>query len=213
MPIDTPYLEIAMELMDAIKKRRAIRKFKPDAVSKDKFDRILEAARLAPSGVNSQPWKFRVVTDPSEKKRVYEASKNQHHIDQAPAVIVICADTLSYHRGLKARFKDLLDNGVISQDDLNNMGLGSLITDDEKKELERFAVSASFNTAIATEHMALMATELGLGTCWIHLFDKQKVAEIFGLPPWLIPVTLMPVGYPDEDPEPRPRKSVEEITF
>jgi len=213
MPINTPYLEISMELMDAIKNRRAIRKFKPDAVPPGHFDRILEAARLAPSGVNSQPWKFRVVTDQAEKKKVYEASRNQHHIDQAPAVIVICADTLSYHRGLKARFKDLLDNGVISQDDLNNMGLGTLITDDEKKELERFTVSASFNTAIATEHMALMAAELGLGTCWVHLFDKQKIAEIFGLPPWLVPVTLMPAGYADETPEPRPRKSIEEIMF
>lgn len=199
--------------MDAIRKRRAIRKFKPDPVPREHFDRILEAARLAPSGVNSQPWKFRVVTGPAEKKKVYEASKNQHHIDQAPAVIVICADTLAYHRGLKTRFKELLDNGVITQDDLNNMGMGSLVTDDEKKELERFVVSASFNTAIATEHMALMAAELGLGTCWIHLFDKTKVAGIFNLPPWLIPVTLLPVGYADEDPEPRSRKPIEEITF
>lgn len=202
-----------MELMDAIKKRRAIRKFKPDPVSKDKFDRILDAARLAPSGVNSQPWKFRVVTDPDEKKKVYLASKNQHHIDQAPAVIVVCADTLSYHRGLKTRFKELLDNGVITQDGLNKMGLGTLITDDEKKELERFATQAAFNTAIATEHMALMAAELGLGTCWIHLFDKAEISRIFELPPWLIPVTLMPVGYPDEDPEPKSRKTIEEITF
>jgi len=202
-----------MELMDAIKKRRAIRKFKPDPVPKEKFDRILEAARLAPSGVNSQPWKFRVVTDPAEKDKVYRATKNQHHIDQAPAVIVICADTLSYHRALKARFGELLENGVITQDDLNHMGMGTLITDDEKKELERFNVSASFNTAIATEHMALMAAELGLGTCWVHLFDKAEVSRIFDLPPWLVPVTLMPVGYPDEDPEPRPRKTIEEITF
>ncbi len=202
-----------MELMDAIKKRRAIRKYKPDPVSKDKFDRILEAARLAPSGVNSQPWKFRVVTDPEEKKKVYLATKNQHHIDQAPAVIVICADTLAYHRGLKERFGELLANGVITQEDLNKLGMGTLITDDEKKELERFIASASFNTAIATEHMALMAAELGLGTCWVHLFDKAEVTKIFDLPPWLIPVTLMPVGYPDEDPEPRPRKPIEEITF
>jgi nitroreductase len=202
-----------MELMDAIVKRRAIRKFKPDPVSKEKLDRILEAARLAPSGVNSQPWKFRVVTDPDEKKKVYQATKNQHHVDQAPAVIVVCADTLSYHKALKARFGELLENGVITQDDLSHMGMGTLITDDEKKELERFNVSAAFNTAIATEHMALMAAELGLGTCWVHLFDKAGISQIFDLPPWLVPVTLMPVGYADEDPEPRPRKSIEEITF
>lgn len=202
-----------MDLMQAIKTRRAIRKFKPDAVPQDALDQIIEAARLAPSGVNSQPWKFRVVTDPAEKEKVYQATKNQHHVRQAPAVIVVCADTLSYHKGLRTRFKELLDNGVITQDDLNGMGLGDLITGEEAADLERFAPSAVFNTAIATEHMALMAAALGLGTCWVHLFDKAAITKLFSLPPWLIPVTLLPVGYADEDPEPRPRKSVEEITF
>lgn len=201
-----------MDLMDAIKKRRAIRKYRPDPVPPEMLDMILEAARLAPSGVNSQPWKFKVVTDPDVKKKVYLASRNQHHIDQAPAVIVICADTMAMSKGLKERFKELLDNEIITQDDLNKMGL-DVLTEDEVKDLAKYTVSASFNTAIATEHMALMAASLGLGTCWVHLFDKDEVSRIFDLPPWLIPVTLMPVGYPDEDPEPRPRKSIEEITF
>jgi len=201
-----------MELMDAIRKRRAIRKYKSDPVPQECFDQIIEAARLAPSGVNSQPWKFKVVTDPDTKKKVYQASSNQHHIDQAPAVIIICADTMSYSKSLKERFKELLENGVITQDDLNRRGI-DVLTEDEVKDLEKYTVSAAFNTAIATEHMALMAASLGLGTCWIHLFDKEAISKLFDLPPWIIPVTLLPVGYPDEEPEPRPRKTIEEITF
>lgn len=199
-----------MELMDAIKKRRAIRKYKPDAIPQAAIDRILEAARLAPSGVNSQPWKFKVVTDPEIKEKVFLASKNQNHIRQAPAVIIICADTMSYSKSLKLRFKELLDNGVITQADLNQMGL-DVITEDEEKELAKYATQAAFNTAIATEHMALMAAELGLGSCWIHLFDKDAISRLFSLPSWIIPVTLLPVGYADEVPEPKPRKSMEEI--
>jgi nitroreductase len=199
-----------MELMDAIKKRRAIRKYKPDAVPQAAIDRILEAARLAPSGVNSQPWKFKVVTDPEIKEKVFLASKNQNHIRQAPAVIIICADTMSYSKSLKLRFKELLDNGVITQADLNQMGL-DVLTEDEEKELVKYAQQAAFNTAIATEHMALMAAELGLGTCWIHLFDKDAISRLFSLPSWIIPVTLLPVGYADEEPEPKPRKGMEEI--
>lgn len=201
-----------MELMEAIKKRRAIRKYKPDPVPKECFDQMLEAARLAPSGVNSQPWKFKVVTDPEIKEKVFLASKNQLHIKAAPAVIVICADTMSYSKSIKARFKELLDNGVITQADLNRMGL-DVLTEDEEKELAKYAANAAFNTAIATEHIALMAASLGLGTCWIHLFDKEAISKLFDLPSFIIPVTLMPVGYPDEDPEPRPRKSTLEITF
>jgi nitroreductase len=201
-----------MELMEAIKKRRAIRKFKPDPVPEGMFRELLDAARLAPSGVNAQPWKFKVVTEPGVKEQVFLASRNQFHIRQAPAVIVICADTMAMSKGMKARFKELLDNGIITQEDLNKMGL-DVLTEDEVKDLDKYAVSASFNTAIATEHIALMAAALGLGTCWIHLFGKEKVAKLFNLPPWIIPVTLMPVGYADEDPEPRPRKSIEEVTF
>jgi len=201
-----------MELMEAIKKRRAIRKFKPDAVPQEYIAQLLEAARLAPSGVNAQPWKFKVVTDVATKEKIFLASKNQFQITQAPAVFVICADTMAMSKGYKVRFKELLDNAVITQYDLNKMGL-DVNKEDEINELGKYAVSAAFNTAIATEHIALMATALGLGSCWIHLFDKDEITRIFDLPPWIIPVTLMPVGYTDEDPEPRPRNSIEEITF
>jgi nitroreductase len=199
-----------MDLMEAIRRRRAIRSFKPDPVSAEQINFLLEAARLAPSGVNSQPWKFKVVTDPSLKEQVFLASKNQYHIKQAPAVIIVCGDTMSYSKTLKERFRELLDNGVISQDDLKKMGL-NLLTKDEEDELMKYKESAAFNTAIATEHIALAATSLGLGTCWIHLFDKEKIALLLSLPSWIFPVTLMPVGYPAEVPEPKPRKTIQEI--
>jgi nitroreductase len=199
-----------MDLMEAIRRRRAIRNFRPDPISTEQIDFLLEAARLAPSGVNSQPWKFKVVTDPNLKEQVFLASKNQYHIKQAPAVIIVCGDTMSYSKTLKERFRELLDNGVISQDDLKKMGL-NLLTKDEENELMKYKESAAFNTAIATEHIALAATSLGLGTCWIHLFDKEKISLLLSLPSWIFPVTLMPVGYPEQVPEPKPRKTLQEI--
>ncbi|MGC2423612.1 MAG: nitroreductase family protein [Nitrospirota bacterium] len=199
-----------MDLMEAIRGRRAIRNFRPDPVSTEQIDFLLEAARLAPSGVNSQPWKFKVVTDPNLKEQVFLASKNQYHIKQAPAVIIVCGDTMSYSKTLKERFRELLDNGVVSQDDLKKMGL-NLLTKDEEEELMKYKENAAFNTAIATEHIALAATSLGLGTCWVHLFDKEKISLLLGLPSWIFPVTLMPVGYPAEVPEPKPRKTIQEI--
>ena len=202
-----------MDLMEAIKTRRAIRKYRPDPVPQEFIDQILEAARLAPSGVNSQPWKFKVVTDPELKEKVFQCTKSQFHVRQAPVVIIVCGDTMSYSKSLKVRFKELLDNGVITQADLGIMGLKDVVTEDDEKELEKYRQAAMFNTAIATAHMALMAASLGLGSCWIHLFDKDALSKLLGLPSWVFPVTLLPIGYPDETPEPKPRKSIQEITF
>ncbi len=69
------------------------------------------------------------------------------------------------------------------------------------------------DTMIALEHIALVATELGLGTCWIGAFDENKVKELLNIPEKLRVVALMPVGYPGESPGPRPRKELKEIVF
>jgi nitroreductase len=77
-----------MELMDVIKKRRSIRKYKPDPIAEEKIMYVLEAARLAPSWGNMQCWRYIVVTDESLKRKV-----TQHDwAAKAPVIIVGCAD-------------------------------------------------------------------------------------------------------------------------
>lgn len=66
---------------------------------------------------------------------------------------------------------------------------------------------------IALEHIALVATELGLGTCWIGAFNEKKIKELLEIPEDLRVVAIMPVGVPAESPGPRPRKPLEEIVF
>ena len=55
------------------------------------------------------------------------------------------------------------------------------------------------DVSIAIDHMTLQAAELGLGSCWVCNFDTEKVREIFNLPPYIEPIALIPIGYPDED--------------
>lgn len=55
---------------------------------------------------------------------------------------------------------------------------------------------SDIDVAITTDHMSLQATELGLGTCWICNFDADKTRELLGLPDFLEPVVILPVGYP-----------------
>ena len=69
------------------------------------------------------------------------------------------------------------------------------------------------NVGIAIEHIALHATTLGLGTLWVGAFSRKAVSKYLGLPERLIIVALMPLGYPAQDPSPRPRLSLEEITL
>lgn len=65
--------------------------------------------------------------------------------------------------------------------------------------------------SIALSFMILEATELGLGTCWLGAFDEAKVKSVLNIPEDIRLVGLTPVGYPDENPDPRPRKSLDEI--
>jgi nitroreductase len=77
-----------MEFYDVIKKRRSIRKYKPDAVSDEVLNRILEAAHLAPSGKNGQPWRFIVVRNPEVRQKLVKSCRDQLYISEAPVVIV-----------------------------------------------------------------------------------------------------------------------------
>ncbi len=78
-----------MDLYEAIAKRFSCRSFKPVPIEPDKLDRVLDAGRLAPSGNNSQPWKFVVVTDPDRRKALAEGANNQAFVGEAPAVIAV----------------------------------------------------------------------------------------------------------------------------
>lgn len=79
-----------MSVLRAIQERRSIRKYKEDPIPEDVFLRVLEAARLAPSGKNLQPWKFIIVRNKKMKEKLAKASAEQFFIVKAPVVIVGC---------------------------------------------------------------------------------------------------------------------------
>lgn len=79
-----------MRVLDVIKTRRSVRRYKQDPIPEEVFSRVMEAARLAPSGKNLQPWKFIIVKDQELKDRLAEASRRQLFIAKAPVIIVAC---------------------------------------------------------------------------------------------------------------------------
>lgn len=80
-----------MEVMEAIRTRRSIRAYKPDAVPEEALTTVLEAARLAPSAANRQNWKFVAVRDPKLRPAMMEACRGQKFVGEAPVTIVCCA--------------------------------------------------------------------------------------------------------------------------
>ena len=82
-----------MDIFEAIKKRRSIRRYKDKDVEEDKLKKILDAARLAPSASNRQEWRFVIVKDNERKRYLCKAAKNQSFVEEAPVVIACCAKT------------------------------------------------------------------------------------------------------------------------
>jgi nitroreductase len=198
---------------EAIEKRRSIRKFKPDPVPDEHITALLDAARLAPSGCNAQPWRFKVVRDNEIKRKLAHAAYDQSFLAQAPVVLVCCADVEGYLKGTVSGIQDLGQTGAIDDRIVKILLRRTSQMDLQMKIMskEQLGARMAFNVAIAVEHMVLRALDFGMGTCWVRLIDEQKVRELFGWDDNLYVVALLPVGYPDESPLPRKRLPVEEL--
>ncbi len=85
-----------MDVMPEIASRRSVRSFTTQALEKDQVERILEAARLAPSAKNRQEWRFVVIQKKEARQKVMEAAFGQEYVGQAPAIIAVCTTNIDY---------------------------------------------------------------------------------------------------------------------
>jgi nitroreductase len=194
---------------DAIEKRRSIRKFKRDPVPDEYIMALIEAARLAPSASNTQPWRFKIVLDDETKAKLAEAAYHQSFVAQAPVVLVCCADLHGYFEGITARSQEFGKEGALEETMMRV--LRERAEQLKTMNVQELAPGIAFNVAIAIEHIVLRALDFGLGSCWVRMLDEQKIKAIFGWKNNIHVVALLPLGYPDEAPAPRKRRAVEEI--
>ncbi|MFC1864624.1 nitroreductase family protein [Chloroflexota bacterium] len=188
-----------LTMMEAIQRRRSIRKFKPDPVPDELINQMLEAARLAPSGSNRQPWRFHIIKDPALKERISnEAAFGAKQVAEAPVLIACGSELLTFVKSHKLAPPGSEYFGADSED---------------WEDISKFIPDANLYTGIAVEHMVLAGTALGLGTCWNQRVRYGQLARILGWPRHIVVLTLLLVGYPDEDPPPRPRLAPEDIVL
>jgi nitroreductase len=196
-----------MNCLEAIDNRRSIRKFDERPVSHEHLDRIIEAARQAPSGTNRQPWRFVLLHGDNRNK--IAGSVVQPFVVQAPAIFVCCIDRRAFIRTMvEERMKELVTAEVVSEEAAGYIYQQKV---PEKPEEVVMPASGYLDLGIAIQNMALAATALGLGSCWVRLFNPAQVHEALGLPDYIEAVVLLPVGYPAQSPKPRPRLSRDEI--
>lgn len=177
-----------MELQEVIEKRRSIRTFTNRPVSKEKILAILESARIAPSAKNRQPWKIYV-------------SKGQTKDTIANYMIGYAeSNGIKKHAGMISTAKAIKEAPILL-----------LLFKDNKEILKKRNDTLSIGAAI--ENMLLKATELNLGSLWIcAMFNvRDKISQLINTDLELY--SCVAIGYPNEQPCPRPRKSLDEIVM
>lgn len=178
--------KVADNMINEIETRRSIRKYADRKVEDEKINELLESARIAPSGSNTQPWHFIVVKSQEMRERLAKASHDQKWMLSAPVFIVCAAD-------IRSRIKDGF-----------NLSLDENSPEEELKQIIR-------DTSIAAEHIALEANNLGLGVCWVAWFTQNEIRPILNIPSDKYVVSILTIGYADETPDPRPRKDLKDI--
>jgi len=205
-----------MEVTEAIQKRVTIRRWKQTPVEKGKIMRVLESARRAPSWGNVQPWRYVVVQDRAKIDELAKSGGGQPQIGTAPVVIVCCGVAEVFSRKMhRESLKQLIEAGVMDWPDelLDNVVLGSDVFAPYRLGEQVMRIKASEQLMISIAFMCLEAVNQGLGSCWAGAISPDDAHKIMQLPDnWFVHDFFI-LGYPDEDPKPRPRKSLDEIVF
>lgn len=172
-----------MDFLELVKARQSDRAYdKNRPVEPEKLERILEAARLAPSACNAQPWKFVVVTDPELTIKVGKASAGlgmNKFAKDAPVHILIVEESMNVTSLLGSKIKDkyfpLVDIGI------------------------------------AASHICLAAESEGLGSCILGWFDEKGIKELVGIPQKKRLLLDITIGYSLKPKKPKVRKPKEKV--
>lgn len=180
-----------MDVFEAIKTRRSVRRFSDKPVSDSDIELILDAVRHSPSWANMQCWRFVVVRDEKTKQKIselsslesllkpmgYKTNPAKKGIAEAPVVIIACADPSR---------SGLLWNQQYYMTDIG----------------------------IAAQTLMLAVRGLGMGTVFTGIFDEDELRKLLGIPDNIRVVGIFPIGYPlEEKKEMPPRKPLNEIVF
>ena len=165
-------------MTDIILNHRSIRKYKDEKIDKDVIDRILQAGIRASNTGSMQVYSIIVTQDKEKREALLPLHFNQEAVKQAPLILTFCADLNRFNKWCNLR--------------------------DAKPEYNNFLwfYTASIDAVITAQNCALAAEAEGLGICYMGTtnYTADKIIEVLELPKGVVPVTVLTIGYPDEDP-------------
>ena len=170
--------------LELVQHRQSDRAYLDKPVETDKLNRILEAARLAPSACNSQPWKFIVVTDPEKRLQVAEATVSKllsmnHFTVQAPVQLIVIEDSANFSSSV---------GGWATNKHYPHIDLG-----------------------IAAAHISLAAADEGLGSCIIGWCNEKRIRKALDIPKNKRVMLVILLGYSAQPLREKKRKTIGEI--
>ena len=182
-----------MELSIVVKNRRSIRKYKDINIPNEIIEDLIDFARLAPSAKNRQPWKFVIVKDKTKNEiaNIMSEKEEKSKVDlktkiyNANSSVEATANIMRQAPILILVFRPKEDNWIIGD---------------------------SLSIGAAIEHVCLRATDLGLGSLWIRdiVYTKKEITDLVGKSDMEL-ISAISIGYPDENPNQRSRKKINEI--
>jgi nitroreductase / dihydropteridine reductase len=197
-----------MNFTDIVMQRYATKKFDGRKISDELINQLLDLVRFAPSALNVQPWKIKVITDQQIKEQLKPAAFNQEQITTCSHLLVFCADP--DYNGLIKRLGDLLKaNKVPSEVQTTILTMAQNFADQMTPE-QRLSWSQA-QTYLALGNALNGAKALGFDSCPMGGFNQAEFTRILNIPAPLVPVMLCPVGYAADTPMPKMRFPIEDI--
>lgn len=176
-----------MDVLECINTRRSIRNFKAELIDHDTINAIIKAAIMSPSFKNTQTTRYNII-------------ENGELIDE---IAETCALDYEFNQRTLRRSPQLVVVSIVEEHGAYGWDGTSFFTKEDRWEV--------FDAGIASQTFCLAAHAMGIGASFIGIFDADKVARLINLPKNQKVVTLITIGYPNEECEATPRKTLEEV--
>ncbi len=179
-------------LSELVRLRRATDSFAPEPISDGDLEEILRAGLEAPSSYNLQPWRFVVVRDPQQRRKLRAAAMDQQKVEEAPVVIVACGDILGWRKDLEEVIRLGQEHGI--GDDSWAQRKRKNVTADLDSH-PNMSMWVTKQTMIAATTMMWMAEALGYDTGPMEGFDEEEVRTALGIPTHVRVLFLLAIGH------------------
>ena len=199
-----------MEFATIVMSRYATKKFDGRKIPETRINELLEMVRFAPSAINLQPWKIKVVTDQKVKEQLKPAAFNQEQVTSCSHLLVFCADP--DYDSLIRRLGELLKKSG-APEEMQKMVTGMAVQFTKPMSQDQKLSWSQAQTYLALGNALNGAKSLDFDSCPMGGFDPKEFLRILEIPPPLVPVMLCPLGYAADKPMQKVRFAKEDVVF